>query len=74
MFLNGNDREQCPRDFTKLLWREEIKKTKISTLSREKVPIKSCGFLKTIFHFTQTSFENVTQEKIHNPSYSRRSP
>ena len=25
-------------------------------------------------HFTQISFENVTQEKIHNPSSSRRSP
>ena len=26
------------------------------------------------FHFTQILFENVTQEKIDNPSYSRRSP
>ena len=25
-------------------------------------------------HFTQISFKNATQEKIHNPSYSRRSP
>ena len=25
-------------------------------------------------HFTQISFENVTQEKIPNPSYSRRAP
>ena len=24
--------------------------------------------------FTQISFENVTQEKVHNRSYSRRSP
>ena len=27
-----------------------------------------------LLHFTQILFENVTQEKIHNPSYSRRSP
>ena len=30
--------------------------------------------VKLRLHFTQISFENVTQEKLHNPSYSHRSP
>jgi len=30
--------------------------------------------LSYIFHFTQILIENVIQEKIPNPSYSRRSP